>query len=267
MTFTATRSALNHKPDPSLELDPLGIGLDRDWASYATARLVVTPNSGDVLTVPLYASPRVASTMHAAAAPTLSGSGTTAAGTLTLAGTGVHQGAVRPAQDSRGLRLRAAGHQPQAPRLRQRGLDLAPHRLHPLRGHPLGGPQVRRGVLGRSGRQGRWRRPVRRPDRRTQRRRTSTSGSRRTPPGARLPVSRSTTSSSTPTVTSSRTWSSTTTGSRRRPATRWTSSWRRRSASGTVTTSRSSTRSCSTRRRASSTPARSAATPWSCPSS
>ena len=115
VTFTATRSALNHKPDPSLELDPLGIGLDRDWASYATARLVVTPTSGDELTVPLYASPRVASTMHAAAAPTLSGSGTTAAGTLTLAGTGVHQGTGAAGQDSSVSAFELQGISPRLP--------------------------------------------------------------------------------------------------------------------------------------------------------
>ena len=117
VTFTATRSALTHKPDPSLELDPLGIGggLDRDWASYATARLVVTPSSGDVLTVPLYASPRAASTMHAAAAPTLSGSGTTAAGTLTLAGTGVSQGSGIAAQDSRVSAFELQGISPKLP--------------------------------------------------------------------------------------------------------------------------------------------------------
>jgi hypothetical protein len=117
VTLTVTAANLTHKPDPSLELDPLGTGgvLDRDWASYASARLVVTPSSGDTLDVPLYAAPRPASTMHAAGAPTLTGSGSTASGTLTLAGNGIDQGTGLAAQQSSVSAFELSGTSPRLP--------------------------------------------------------------------------------------------------------------------------------------------------------
>jgi subtilisin family serine protease len=102
VTLSVTQAALTHKPDPSLDLDPLGQGgqLDRDWASYASARLVVTPTSGDVLDVPLYAAPRPASTMHAAGTPTMSTGTSSGAGNLILAGNDVSQGTGDSAEQS-----------------------------------------------------------------------------------------------------------------------------------------------------------------------
>jgi subtilisin family serine protease len=94
VTLTATRSALNHQPDPDLNLDPTESGgaLLRDWASYASSRLVVTPTTGDVLDLSLYGAPRPASAMHAAGTPTLTTGTSIGTGTLTLAGTGLDQG-------------------------------------------------------------------------------------------------------------------------------------------------------------------------------
>jgi len=117
VTLTVDAAALTHKPDPSLDLDPLGTGgvLDRDWASYASARLVVNPTSGDTLNVPLYAAPRPASAMHAAGTPALSGSGHIAAGTLTLAGTGLAQGSGVAAEQSTVSAFELQGVSPRMP--------------------------------------------------------------------------------------------------------------------------------------------------------
>jgi subtilisin family serine protease len=65
VTVTVHRNRLVSRPDPTLALDPVGLGLERSFIADASGLLTVTPTGGDALRVPVYSAPRPVSHMHA----------------------------------------------------------------------------------------------------------------------------------------------------------------------------------------------------------
>ena len=90
VTLTVDPSKLVHKADPTITLDPLEIGIMRDFLTDASALLTATPApGGTVLRVPLFAAPRPASAMSGGSSVQVRGTGPLQTGTLTLRGTQV----------------------------------------------------------------------------------------------------------------------------------------------------------------------------------
>jgi subtilisin family serine protease len=65
VTLTVHRNKLVSRPDQTIALDPVELGLERSFIADASGLLTVTPTGGEALRVPVYAAPRPVSTMHA----------------------------------------------------------------------------------------------------------------------------------------------------------------------------------------------------------
>lgn len=65
VTLTVHRNRLIDRPDPTLQLDPIGLGVERSFVGDASGQLTVTPAGGSALHVPVYSAPRPVSTMSA----------------------------------------------------------------------------------------------------------------------------------------------------------------------------------------------------------
>ena len=89
VTLRADGTRLIHKADPTIDLDPLGFGLMRDFLTDVSSLLTVTKPSGGVLRVPVFAAPRPASDMSTPPIAIVSGSGLKT-GTLAMEGTPVN---------------------------------------------------------------------------------------------------------------------------------------------------------------------------------
>jgi len=63
VVLTVHRDQLVSRPDPTIQLDPLGIGAERSFIADASGQLTITPAGGQVLHVPVYAAPRPVSSM------------------------------------------------------------------------------------------------------------------------------------------------------------------------------------------------------------
>ncbi|WP_460460096.1 S8 family serine peptidase [Angustibacter peucedani] len=97
VTVKVDRSALRHSEDPTTDSDPLGTGLQRNYRTDASGRVVMTPTgstTGGKLRVPVWSAPRAASAMTQASKLTLGGAYSKHVGQLALTGTGVDQGTV-----------------------------------------------------------------------------------------------------------------------------------------------------------------------------
>jgi subtilisin family serine protease len=92
VTLTVDPTALTDTPDPTMDPDPAAVGLERDFISDASGRVILTATgstAGGNLRVPVYAAPRPASAMTQAASLHLAGPAARRTGTLNLTGTGV----------------------------------------------------------------------------------------------------------------------------------------------------------------------------------
>jgi subtilisin family serine protease len=79
VTVHVVRSQLQHTADPTVDDDPLGIGLQRSYRSDASGRVVLTPTNGTdgtALRVPVWSAPRPASAMTAPSTAVVNPSGT-----------------------------------------------------------------------------------------------------------------------------------------------------------------------------------------------
>ncbi|MGI9196128.1 MAG: S8 family peptidase [Candidatus Nanopelagicales bacterium] len=85
VTLAIDPSRLIHKADPTITLDPLEMGVMRDFLTDASALLTVSTPGGTSLRVPVFSAPRPASAISAAPV-TVKGSGALKKGTLTLRG-------------------------------------------------------------------------------------------------------------------------------------------------------------------------------------
>ncbi|WP_426561571.1 S8 family serine peptidase [Angustibacter sp. McL0619] len=101
VTLKVVRSQLQHTADPTTDPNPYGLQYadgsagQRSYRTDASGRVVLSPvgaTSGSALRVPVWSAPRPASTMKAAAALTVTGSGAIQGGALTLSGASVDQG-------------------------------------------------------------------------------------------------------------------------------------------------------------------------------
>ena len=89
LTLTIDNTALTKTIDPTM--DRSQAGLPREYVADSSGLLFFTPQSGQVLRVPVYSAPRPASTMTQAASLTMP-AGATEHALLNLTGTGVNQG-------------------------------------------------------------------------------------------------------------------------------------------------------------------------------
>ena len=90
VTLTLDPAKLIHRADPTIALDPLGLGIMRDFLSDASSLLTITPAGGtSSLRVPVFSAPRPASRLSAPSSVAVSGAGPLLTGTLALTGTGV----------------------------------------------------------------------------------------------------------------------------------------------------------------------------------
>lgn len=118
VTLTVKPSLLIHKADPTITLDPAGIGIMRDFLTDASALLFATPSDGSPrLRVPVFSAPRPASSISGGASVTVSGSGALRRGELTLRGRGVNQKGAVPyqAEISRVSALQLVAESPRLP--------------------------------------------------------------------------------------------------------------------------------------------------------
>ena len=89
VTLRVNADRLFHKADPTITLDPYGIGLMRDFLTDVSSLLVVSKPSGGTLRVPVFAAPRPASDMSTSSQVSVSGT-SLRTGTLTMSGTPVN---------------------------------------------------------------------------------------------------------------------------------------------------------------------------------
>ncbi len=96
VSLTVDPKQLSHKPEPSLDLDPLGAGtpaLYREWLSVTDGYVVLDPAGGTSagpVKVGVFAAPRASSTMSASSSHVVvKGSGADKHGKITLKGNGV----------------------------------------------------------------------------------------------------------------------------------------------------------------------------------
>lgn len=118
VTLTLDPTKLVHKGDPTITLDPLGLGIMRDYLTDASALLKVTPADGSpTLRVPVFAAPRPASTLSGGSSVRVSGSGALLKGKLTLTGRGVMTSGSLPQEKevSRVSALQLVAESPQLP--------------------------------------------------------------------------------------------------------------------------------------------------------
>ncbi|MFM9135553.1 MAG: S8 family serine peptidase, partial [bacterium] len=85
----ANGTRLLHRADPTITLDPYGIGLMRDFLTDISALLTVSKPTGGEIRVPVFAAPRPASEISTQSVVDVSGTGLET-GTLTMAGTPVN---------------------------------------------------------------------------------------------------------------------------------------------------------------------------------
>jgi len=97
VTATITRSQLTAVADPTVDTDPLGLGVERSRRTDASGRMVLTPatgTSGGQVRVPVWSAPRPATAMKAAESTVVGGSGAVQTSTIGLSGLGVDNGSV-----------------------------------------------------------------------------------------------------------------------------------------------------------------------------
>ena len=95
ITLAIDPTKLVHSADPTLVLDPLEIGVMRDFLTDASALLIAKASTGTALRVPVFAAPRPASSMSGSNVQ-VRGAGPLQTGSLTLRGTSVdNSGATR----------------------------------------------------------------------------------------------------------------------------------------------------------------------------
>ena len=117
VTLTLDPSKLVHKADPTIQLDPLGNGLMRDFLTAASGLLTATPAPGGIpLRVPVFAAPRPASTMTGGEA-IVAGSSSLKSGTLKLRGGAVDNRGSQPyeRETSRVSALQLVAESPELP--------------------------------------------------------------------------------------------------------------------------------------------------------
>ena len=88
ITLTIDPAKLVHSADPTIALDPLEMGIMRDFLTDASALLIAKASTGTALRVPVFAAPRPASSMSGSSVQ-VQGAGALQTGTLTLRGTSV----------------------------------------------------------------------------------------------------------------------------------------------------------------------------------
>ena len=118
VTLALDPAKLIHKADPTLNLDPLGLGIMRDYLTDVSGLLKATPSDGSpTLRVPVFAAPRPASTLSGGSSVRVSGSGALLKGKLTLTGRRVMTSGSLPQEKeiSRVSALQLVAESPQLP--------------------------------------------------------------------------------------------------------------------------------------------------------